>query len=99
LAAIAVLVSIAKLASMRQEKQLERLFQDERYQRALKLIENRTKTSFGDDEIVDEQSRFETGFEEAVQYLNGEGVPFDQAQKNLLAMIEVTGPSSQHVTA
>ena len=28
------------------------------------------------------------GFEEAVQYLNGEGVPVDQAQKNLVSMIE-----------
>jgi hypothetical protein len=99
LIAIVALIGVAKISSLRREKQLEHLFQDERYQRALRLIEDRTTPAIEGSEIVDERSAFNQGFEEAVQYLNGEGVPVGQAQKNLVSLIEVIAQSSPQATA
>jgi hypothetical protein len=99
LIAIAILIGIAKVFSLRREKQLEQLFQDERYQRALTLINDRTAATNEGTEIGDEKAAFERGFEEAVQYLNGEGVPVAQAQQNLVSMIEVIAQSSPQAMA
>ena len=94
-----VLIGVAKISSVRREKALGRLFEDERYRRALDLIRERTTASTEDEKAVDDGAAFAKGFEDAVNYLNGEGVPADQARENLVTMIDVIAESQQQAAA
>jgi len=99
LVGIGVLIGVAKIFSVRREKALGRLFEDERYRRALDLIRERTAASTEDEKAVDDDAAFAKGFEDAVNYLNGEGVPADQARENLVTMINVIAESQQQAAA
>jgi len=76
---------------------LQALSDDARYQRALDLIKKRTKAPHGEttDEPVAEEAS-QRGFDDAVTYLTGEGIPDSEARTNLQSMINLIVAAQQH---
>jgi hypothetical protein len=93
----------AGVLSQRPQKKLKKLFADARYQKALEVfsaqMEKETAAAQqkaaatadqggqSSEEVPDDPGRQERAFEAAVQHLMSEGIPKDEAEKNLTLML------------
>lgn len=73
-----------KIVASRKEKGLQKLFDDPRYQHALKMLSDRNDQAT---ETAGDPSQDDSAFEDSVAYLRGQGIDDEEARRNLAWLI------------
>lgn len=82
-----------KVVSSRNENRVKKLFDDPRYQQALKMLASKANAT----EESGEAPQGNNGFEESVTYLRGEGIDAEEARTNLKLLIDTIVAHQQQV--